>query len=626
MSSSNATGEKVAAKGQTTPRSPIEPPANPIGIKDSAKGSDSNDGDVKDIKVNEGTGVAAKELDKVSKPDQLKKRAQESREKATIEAMARLAMFDSTKAKSWKTTGTSALGALKTEKNDIVVGGRNTRAEQTEPDWSREQIAAIRAATSQIVQIASVIETRRSSMDPEQIFVGRDDDGSIVPTENAYFSNIGPDKYVIGTGPEKYDVTGSPRHYTDLVMADVNGQWLVNQWVSEGIIIEGVSQQVLMQQGRQGNTSNRRIGHHFARIGLPKYAFGPVFNTIRSNWDGALAKVSETTGYYWVNASWGVSSFNAVFSYMTKDGVAKTTSLPEVMRMLNGKSSISLATIAISLTCASKMIEGKPVPDTSSYGLSIKLHNAPGIDVVDYHGPPQQGSTGMLIPARLAQKAAIMGAQRNATGNVNGGIFSNSHRSIFANVKNTPERTRHQEHQRQRVRVHVDHDDPSLVHSRCRTRTAAPVLAAIFRWAVTSCLKLDRIADHHQNLRDAAGVDVQPLDLNILMAAWSGNIDRYVRLQRPRMVSGEHLCLTRGVYHDPLFAKWWSTQPEARNPACLSIVNARFVMSNDLSWLTDAVPDSHLPRMMWFPQHADTATYLELARRRPVMKTWVARA
>jgi hypothetical protein len=47
-------------------------------------------------------------------------------------------------------------------------------------------------------------------------------------------------------------------------------------------------------------------------------------------------------------------------------------------------------------------------------------------------------------------------------------------------------------------------------------------------------------------------------DLLILFAAYSGNIDRYVRLRRPKFIHLELECVVRGIYHDTMFAKWWS--------------------------------------------------------------------
>jgi hypothetical protein len=116
-------------------------------------------------------------------------------------------------------------------------------------------------------------------------------------------------------------------------------------------------------------------------------------------------------------------------------------------------------------------------------------------------------------------------------------------------------------------------------------------------------------------------------DLLILIAAWSGNIDRYARLRRPRFIEGELPCIIRGIYHHPLFARWWLTQAteERITPLIRQAVYARCIMNNDLSWLHDSTPESHLPEMIWHPQPAHPKTYLELARRRPSMASLAAR-
>ena len=272
-------------------------------------------------------------------------------------------------------------------------------------------------------------------------YVGRDPTGSIVPTELAYVSELDPNSYCIGTGQPKYDITGSPKHYMDAVIADRQGRWLLSQWTSEWVVIEGVAPDVLMRQHRNGSAtqSNRKIGINFARIGLPKMAFGALFNTLSANYPAIMTQVTETRGYYWMNASWGVSSFSATFSFIDEDGkVQSTNALPDVMRMLNGKSSLCLGTVAISVTCTAKMVDGKPVADKSSYGLSVKMHNAFSVNVVDYHGPPQQGATGMTIPARIAQKAQAMGRRGAAvTGGTMGSIFSTQSSGVFSGTSST---------------------------------------------------------------------------------------------------------------------------------------------------------------------------------------------
>ncbi len=426
MSTNN---KKSGNKSQTEAVSTVDTPTPDATQTTQETGSMSTTTAQIDTPV-EGSTVTAsaddnKKTTTKSKLDALRKKAEVSRDKSLAEAVNRIELFDSTKASEWKTKGTGMLGTVKTEANSLMINGRNIGAEQREPEWSDEQMEVITRAKSSILQTMPVTNTRRSVMDPEMEFVGRDANGSIVPTEKAYLSSLDPSRYCIGLGPEKFDTTGSPRYYADVVVADINGEWLVNQWTSEGVVIEGVAPAVLMQANRPGNTSGRRIGIHFARIGLPAHAFGPLFNTLGQKFPGCLSQVTSTDGYYWMNASWGVSSFSATFSYINADGkTGSTNSLSDVMKMLDGKSSLCLGTVAISITCNAKMVDGKPTADKSSFGLSIKMHNAFGVNVVDYHGPPQQGSTGMMIPARIVQKAQAMGKKGGMATGGGGSIFS----------------------------------------------------------------------------------------------------------------------------------------------------------------------------------------------------------
>lgn len=83
----------------------------------------------------------------------------------------------------------------------------------------------------------------------------------------------------------------------------------------------------------------------------------------------------------------------------------------------------------------------------------------------------------------------------------------------------------------------------------------------------------------------------------ILSAAWRGDIDRYVRLGRPFMLDNELACVVRGMYHSPLFAKWCSLQHEQRldHWRVRAAVNARSIMSNDVSCITPETPHDELP-------------------------------
>ncbi|KAI1115625.1 hypothetical protein F5Y14DRAFT_110049 [Nemania sp. NC0429] len=134
-------------------------------------------------------------------------------------------------------------------------------------------------------------------------------------------------------------------------------------------------------------------------------------------------------------------------------------------------------------------------------------------------------------------------------------------------------------------------------------------------------------------------------NLLILMAAYYGDVDRYHRLRRPDMLRGELEAVVRGIYHNTMFAMYTASQldappnkifvpssssplkmPTSKTTTIHRAVNARFIMNNDLSRITDAQPAGALPYMIWYPHRAHPATYEELARRRPEMIPAVARA
>ncbi|OLN89003.1 hypothetical protein CCHL11_06056 [Colletotrichum chlorophyti] len=117
-------------------------------------------------------------------------------------------------------------------------------------------------------------------------------------------------------------------------------------------------------------------------------------------------------------------------------------------------------------------------------------------------------------------------------------------------------------------------------------------------------------------------------DILILMAAYHGDVDRYQRLRRPgHFLSKEPVCVIRGIYHNTLFARWCSSQPELQEDyRYQAAVNARFIMNNDVSRINEDTHHWALPYQIWYPGRASGATYLELARRRPEMKEAAARA
>ncbi|KAJ5226521.1 hypothetical protein N7468_007746 [Penicillium chermesinum] len=115
------------------------------------------------------------------------------------------------------------------------------------------------------------------------------------------------------------------------------------------------------------------------------------------------------------------------------------------------------------------------------------------------------------------------------------------------------------------------------------------------------------------------------------VAAYTGDIDRYVRLKRPQTLPHERSIVIHGIYHNVFFAKWWSTQvaEPPKSGAEISIrraINARRIMSNDLSWMAADTPENLLPENIWYPSFARPSTYESLAHLQPKMFTRCLRA
>ncbi|KAF4959600.1 hypothetical protein FSARC_10686 [Fusarium sarcochroum] len=127
-------------------------------------------------------------------------------------------------------------------------------------------------------------------------------------------------------------------------------------------------------------------------------------------------------------------------------------------------------------------------------------------------------------------------------------------------------------------------------------------------------------------------------DLLILMAAYEGNVDRYVRLRRPFKISREFACLVRGIYHSTTMANYLSSNPHAVESLKLHqsevrifqrAINARKIMNNSIFHLIDSdfdVPTDELPYWIWYPTIPSSYTLVRIAEAKPTMRPQCARA
>ncbi|KAJ6188658.1 hypothetical protein N7519_003566 [Penicillium mononematosum] len=127
--------------------------------------------------------------------------------------------------------------------------------------------------------------------------------------------------------------------------------------------------------------------------------------------------------------------------------------------------------------------------------------------------------------------------------------------------------------------------------------------------------------------------DLPPVNKDnlILSAAYRGDVDRYVRLRRPQMIEQEFHAIILGIYNHPLWARWWSTQvPEvsdkSEDVSLRRAINARRIISDDITCITLSTPVSLVPRRIWWPSVASPVTYVRLAQKRPDMLASCLRA
>lgn len=105
-------------------------------------------------------------------------------------------------------------------------------------------------------------------------------------------------------------------------------------------------------------------------------------------------------------------------------------------------------------------------------------------------------------------------------------------------------------------------------------------------------------------------------DLLICMAAYYGDIDRYVHLRRPKPLGQELDCCVRGIYNNTMFALRWQKQEES--PTAMSLyrgwgqiskaTTARMIMNNVLSRVINR-DNRKEPYLIWYPSVAAASTY-----------------
>ena len=297
------------------------------------------------------------------------------------------------------------------EGGGIQIQGTNIGSKASEPQWTNEQAKQIADAIRTTLTTVPVPASRVSIADPENKYLVIGQNDSVVTRAAAVLPNIGWGEFKLGLGQVKADQkTGKARLYSDVVMKGPN--WTLTQWTSKFMIVESVPANILNKPPRMTNgRPERRIGHDFVRIGLAKICFAPVFETLRKSMPTILDanSISQTSGFYWLNASWGVTGSPGKFTYKAADRQAKDEfNLYRVMQFLGDYSSYGMGTIAISIGNESRVEGGKLIPDGGKYELSVKIHNMMHMKKTTYHSPPQSASAGFEVSDDIFAEAEIL--------------------------------------------------------------------------------------------------------------------------------------------------------------------------------------------------------------------------
>lgn len=324
-----------------------------------------------------------------------------------------------------------------------VVSGRIVGAGAKEPEWTKEQLQHFWALRSYRLEQVGAKDSRKTIPDPEGKYVVKNADGTCAATPNAILPFLPLSEFKIGIGAPKPDERlPKKKMYSDIVIMGKDDNWVLNQWLSTNVIMEPVPASVRNRSvtGR-GRTSDRTIGVHFARFGFPVESFGAIFHTLDASIPGLVDSLVSTEGYYWANASWGVTQTPGTFVYMTEQGTkASTPQLTDAMDMIGTRSSKGVGTFAISIACAYEKQGDAIVTNSTKYEFSIKCHNFLHLETSDWHGPPQTSAIGMMVGDDLMKMAQPLSKPKavSTVMNSTGSLFGGANMNPFSSISQQP--------------------------------------------------------------------------------------------------------------------------------------------------------------------------------------------
>lgn len=233
------------------------------------------------------------------------------------------------------------------------------------------------------------------------------EDGKLSYTAGALLSNMAfsptaAAQYpmmVIGI-PSRASVSdGAERMYADVAIQVENGQTTLTQLTIPWVVLTGQSHQQRLAASKNKGQGGRVNGVDYIRIGIPLAFAYPVLMPLLNGLITNLDTTTITDNYVWVTAGWGNKSRPAEFQFQTRAPTGPQTKTDQrVMHMsLEGKSSLGVATLSISLSWGQKVENASKVPDPGDCSMSVKLYSHKHLKAGDWCNGDNAATAGLVL-------------------------------------------------------------------------------------------------------------------------------------------------------------------------------------------------------------------------------------
>jgi len=202
---------------------------------------------------------------------------------------------------------------------------------------------------------------------------------------------------VIGI-PSRASVSDGPESmYADVAIQVENGQTTLTQLTIPWVVLTGQSNQQRLAAGKNKGQGGRINGVDYIRIGIPLAFAYPILMPLISGVVTNNDTTTVTDNYVWVTAGWGNKTRPAEFQFQTPTGTQTKTDQRAMHTSLEGKSSLGVATLSISLSWGQKVENATKVPDPLDCSMSVKLYSHKHLKMGDWCNGDNSATADLLL-------------------------------------------------------------------------------------------------------------------------------------------------------------------------------------------------------------------------------------